>query len=261
MNKTVRYTLDVIWFLVCYLLLQFAIFKIGILLCHVTPTDGRAVAIMTVISSAFTLGIFFWCKWTPFNRVYLSTRPWAELVWVALLAFGTIMPSDWLGSMFHLELPPTAEQLYLQMMHEPWGYIAIGILAPLTEEAVFRGAILRTLLRLFSRRWHWMAIAISALAFAVCHGNAAQGIHALLIGLLLGWMYYRTGSIIPGVVFHWVNNTIAYVVCNLMPGLTDTDLIDLCGGDIHKELLYVGFSLCIFFPAIYQLNLRFKKND
>ena len=73
-------------------------------------------------------------------------------------------------------------------------------------------------------------------------------------------MYWRTGSIVPGIVFHWVNNTIAYVVSRLMPGLTDADLIDLCGGDLRRELLYVAFSLCIFLPALFQLHHRMKRS-
>ena len=72
-------------------------------------------------------------------------------------------------------------------------------------------------------------------------------------------MYWRTGSIVPGIVFHWVNNTIAYVVCMLMPGMTDADLIDLCGGDLRRELLYVASSLCIFLPALFQLHRRMKR--
>ena len=82
---------------------------------------------------------------------------------------------------------------------------------------------------------------------------------ALLMGLLLGWMYYRTGSILPGVVLHWVNNTVAYAVTILLPASNDMTLSQLFGGNQTSVILSIVFSLFIFLPAIYQLNMRMKR--
>jgi membrane protease YdiL (CAAX protease family) len=87
--------------------------------------------------------------------------------------------------------------------------------------------------------------------------NPAQMPHAFLIGLLLGWMYYRTDSIVPGVVYHWVNNTAAYIMYNLYPN-PDLTLLDLFGSQ-RAVMMALGFSFCIFLPALFQLNLRLKK--
>ena len=95
--------------------------------------------------------------------------------------------------------------------------------------------------------------------FALVHFNPAQMPHAFIIGLLLGWMYYRTGSILPGVAFHWVNNTVAYVMYNIYPD-PDMELIDLFGNQ-RTELAAVFFSLFILLPAIYQLHLRQRHAD
>jgi hypothetical protein len=140
-------------------------------------------------------------------------------------------------------------------MKDRWGYVSIGLLAPFAEELVFRGAILRELLRWSSRPW--VAIAISAIFFAAAHMNPAQLPHAFLIGLLLGWMYYRTDSIIPGVVYHWINNSVAYVMYNLYPN-PEMTLTDLFGSE-RSVLMAVGFSLCLFLPALFQLNMRLEK--
>ena len=102
------------------------------------------------------------------------------------------------------------------------------------------------------------AIALSALLFALIHSNPVQMPHAFLVGLLLGWMYYRTDSIVPGVAYHWVNNTIAYIVYNFYPD-PSLKLIDLFGGNERSVMLALLFSLLIFLPALYQLNLRLKK--
>ena len=70
-------------------------------------------------------------------------------------------------------------------------------------------------------------------------------------------MYYRTDSIVPGVAYHWVNNTVAYVLYNFYPN-PDLTLLDLFGNN-RTILMAVGCSLCIFLPALFQLNLRLKK--
>src|SRR3712207_56432 len=141
-------------------------------------------------------------------------------------------------------------------MSTPWGYLALGVLVPFAEEMVFRGAVLRKLLQLFGDRWAWVAIAVSALLFGLMHQNVAQFVHASLIGVLLGWMYWRTGSIVPGVVFHWVNNTVAYLMFHLMPSMHDGKLIDLFHGSEKSMLLGLLFSLCICIPALFQLSFR-----
>jgi membrane protease YdiL (CAAX protease family) len=102
-----------------------------------------------------------------------------------------------------------------------------------------------------------VAIVISAVLFSAAHMNPAQMPHTFLIGLLLGWMYWRTNSIVPGVAFHWVNNTVAYVLYNFYPN-PDMTTADLFGSQQHV-LMAVGFSLCILIPSLLQLNLRMQK--
>ena len=87
----------------------------------------------------------------------------------------------------------------------------------------------------------------------------AQGIHAFVIGLLLGWLYYRTGSIVPGIVLHWVNNTVAFVMFNVMPELSDGKLIDLFHGNNRMMVYALMFSLCILLPSLFQLAMRTRK--
>lgn len=215
--------------------------------------------LISVASSVVTILLFGLLKWCPVSRSYLRTRPWAVLFWVVLLTLGTLIPSEVLQEQLDLSMDKGLEQLFSAMMGERWGYLAIGILAPIAEEMVFRGAILRTLLKLFDHRWHWLSILFSALLFGAVHGNMPQFVHATLLGLLLGWLYYRTGSIIPGIVLHWVNNTVAYVLFNLMPQATDAKLIDLFGGNDRAVWLSLVFSLCILLPSLFQLAVRMKR--
>ena len=223
-------------------------------------TGGNAIlaALVSAFSSVITLVIFLKTKWTPLTRGYLLSKPWGTLLWVALFSLGTIIPLSFLYEQLGIEMDENTQQIITSMMKEPWGYVAVGILAPLAEEVVFRGAILRTLLGIMSKKNHWVAIIISAALFGLAHFNAAQFINALLMGLLLGWMYYRTGSLVPGILLHWVNNTMAYVLANIMPQ-SDGKLIDLFHGDEKTMYYAVGFSLCIMIPSFIQMIIRLKK--
>ena len=223
-------------------------------------TGGNAIlaALVSAFSSVITLIIFLKTKWTPLTRGYLLSKPWGTLLWVALFSLGTIIPLSFLYEQLGIEMDENTQQIITSMMKEPWGYVAVGILAPLAEEVVFRGAILRTLLGIMSKKNHWVAIIISAAIFGVVHANLAQFINALLMGLLLGWMYYRTGSLVPGILLHWVNNTMAYVLANIMPQ-SDGKLIDLFHGDEKTMYYAVGFSLCIMIPSFIQMIIRLKK--
>jgi uncharacterized protein len=85
-------------------------------------------------------------------------------------------------------------------------FIMIAVLAPLLEELLFRGVVLDGFLKNYKPAH---AIFASALLFALVHGNFAQGIGAFFIGLVIGWIYWKTNSVIPGIIIHFVNNGFA----------------------------------------------------
>lgn len=217
-----------------------------------------AMGIFTVV----TIVLFARLKWAPLKRTFIQSRPWMTLFWSTIAALGAIIPSVFLQE----QMPAWPDyiqqqidqlaQMMLQMMNTPGGYAVICLLAPIAEEMVFRGAALRKLLE-WKPEHRWLMIFLSALLFALAHMNPAQFIHPLLIGLLLGWMYERTGSIIPGIIYHWCNNTVAYLLARIYqdPDVTITQIL----GSQSRALMAVGFSLLIFIPAIYQLNIWMKK--
>lgn len=267
---------EVIWYMVVFLLIQVIVQGIAsVVEAYLAEGDLKsafanglanadnigitALIISNVVSSLLTIIIFLKAKWTLWARDYLASRPWGVVFWVIILSFGLIIPTMWLQEELHLEMPKEMEELFTSVCSTPYGYFTLAVLAPWAEEVVFRGAILRKLLEIFSHQMHWVAIVISAIIFGAVHMNMAQGVNAFVLGLLLGWMFYRTGSIFPGIVLHWANNTIAYILVRLRPDLSNASLTDICGGDENKVLLYVGFSMLIVIPAIFQLFIRMKK--
>ena len=93
--------------------------------------------------------------------------------------------------------------------------IVNAILIPILEEVVFRGYI-------FSRLGKAMpavvAAVISSVVFGLCHGGLVWAIWAGIVGLIICVVRIKSGSIIPGIVFHIIMNTYG-MVCSYFPVL------------------------------------------
>ena len=111
-------------------------------------------------------------------------------------------------------LLPAAPEWFEQIMESMTGgniilsFICVSIFAPLFEEWLCRGMVLRGLLTKMSPAW---AIAVSALFFSVLHMNPWQALPAFLLGLLFGYVYYKTGSLKLTMLMHCTNNTMAVI--------------------------------------------------
>lgn len=104
------------------------------------------------------------------------------------------------------------------------GAFTISVLAPLLEEVMFRGAIQGYMMR----RMHspWAAIIAAALVFGIFHMNPIQIVYATLLGVVFGWIYYRTGSLMSVIVGHVLNNTIATIMMLLLGPTGEKELLN-----------------------------------
>lgn len=82
--------------------------------------------------------------------------------------------------------------------------LIVCVLAPVLEEMLFRGIILRSFLQQYERGY---AILGSAVIFGFAHGNIYQLVYATLFGVAAGWLYERTRSLIPGIALHLAVNS------------------------------------------------------
>lgn len=143
-------------------------------------------------------------------------------------------------------LPDNMKDVFEQMMNNPLGIISIVVMAPLVEELLFRGAIQGHLMR----KWKmpYLGIVVSSLIFGVVHGNPAQIPFAFVVGMALGWMYYLTGSLVPGILMHFINNGSSVLLYSLS-GNPDATMISSLGENGALALAVAGIVLtvvCIF---------------
>jgi membrane protease YdiL (CAAX protease family) len=82
----------------------------------------------------------------------------------------------------------------------------LGTLAGSCEELLFRGPLQTALVR---RLPAWLALGIGGFLFAAAHGDAQGLLFRTLLGVLLGWLVLRTGSIFPAMGMHAVVDWIA----------------------------------------------------
>ncbi len=138
------------------------------------------------------------------------------------------------------EMPAAIEEALKSLTNGPlWASIlSVSIFAPLFEEWLCRGLVLRGLMNKMNPAG---AICISAAFFAILHMNPWQAIPAFILGLLFGYVYYRTGSLKLTMLMHCVNNTMATIFSRI-PAFEDAETFM----DVLAPWKYAGiYAACV----------------
>ena len=89
-------------------------------------------------------------------------------------------------------------------------FLAIVVMAPIGEEIVFRGFLQKFL------EEHWKditkAVLVTSLFFAIIHFNPYWTIQIYLLGVILGFLSWKTKSVVPSIILHSINNGIAFIL-------------------------------------------------
>ncbi len=155
-----------------------------------------------------------------------------------------------------MEVPQFFKDFMLQVQSNKLSsFFAIVIFAPLLEELFCRGILLRGMLFHMSPA---KAIIWSALMFGIIHLNPWQAIPAFLLGLLMGWIYWRTNSLWSVILIHSVNNGFSFLITILYPEMP----FDYGFADVIPEGWYMVsyiFSLLFTVSVIYYMNKSYGK--
>ena len=174
--------------------------------------------------------------------------------WLALVVSIATMAASFVAEPVNTmlpEMPELLKQALEQLTEGPiWiSLLSVSIFAPFFEEWLCRGIVLRGLLKKMKPGW---AIAVSALFFAVLHMNPWQAIPAFILGLLFGYVYYKTGSLKLTMLMHCVNNTLS-VICSHIPSLAEAEKFM----DVMSPWAYACiYAACILFLTAAVITLR-----
>ncbi|MCD8080618.1 MAG: CPBP family intramembrane metalloprotease [Bacteroides sp.] len=182
--------------------------------------------------------------WSPVSFLYIVLSLVAGFCGLVLVDFVTSGLS-W--------LPNWMDNTFDQVLSTGSGVLGVALFGPVLEELLFRGAVTRILLQRYSSA---KAIVCSALIFGIFHLNPAQIVGATLIGLFLAWIYYRTESLIPCILIHVLNNSLAVVADKRFPEAET--LADLMRPSAYYVL--ISASIVIFAFCVFAMNRQTTPN-
>ena len=226
---------------------------------------GRNPATIAVINLAAFAIVFAWGRaangvsWralVPLQALRLAAWPA-----VVLSVVGAAIVLSEVDNIVSMVLPKPAfftafAKDVLSSEQHPWMSLFLLVaVAGTTEEIVFRGIILRGLLAHVRVP---AAIGISALLFALVHANPWQFFGPLAMGILLGWWYVRTDSLVPCMAGHALLNGQTVLVRYLpidIPGFTAPAIPN--PPPVHQPLWFtvagavvVGLGVYLFHRAV-----------
>jgi membrane protease YdiL (CAAX protease family) len=84
--------------------------------------------------------------------------------------------------------------------------VLVGLLAAIGEELFFRGILQRIMIQIF--RSPWLGIFVTAAIFSAIHGQFLGFIPRMILGIILGLLYWYSGSLLPAIAGHFVFNSL-----------------------------------------------------
>lgn len=196
----------------------------GLYLDEVLQGLMEAVMPITILSGLLTIGIvwlIFVCRKKKITKE-LSLRKISvgTAVSVIVMGFGfnlltgvlfSVLPESWIASY--------EEAANATFVGEFWIVaLTTGIMAPLVEEFVFRGLIYT---RLRKGMPMVAAAVITAVWFGVMHGHPLWIAYAAVLGLVMVWIFERTGSLFASMLFHFGYNSVAVIEMALPETMPD----------------------------------------
>ena len=158
----------------------------------------------------------------------------------------SIFPEEWLI------------ELNKQIGTGGWAIITTVAMAPILEEILFRGVIQGSAM---SRYGAMRAIIISSAAFALIHIMPQQVIYAFVAGLILGYIYWKTQSILSVIIIHAFNNGTAFIQKSIFGDeISNQTIRELIKND---TLYWISYSIItiLFITALIMLLQQTSKAD
>lgn len=165
-----------------------------------------ASGLISSIFAARNLRIRPWPRLFDFHFDWLWVFKGICLTALVNLAGGVLVSLiNWLLQIFSWELDGLNLPVGSSLLSDGILFVSTVLAAPVVEELFFRGILCQSL----SRYSKGFGVVFSSLLFAMMHMNLVQGIPTFLIGLVLGYVLIRSGSLSACIIIHMLNNLLA----------------------------------------------------
>ncbi len=221
-------------------------------------------ALLIGVANLLSFGLVLWLAVRAARRPAREIFPFAAVpkdFWLAVLftAVGWSILGSELANVISLWLPPPEWVIEIFSGLQSAGlasFLLLVVIAPVTEEFLFRGAILQGFLRRYSAR---KAILVSAIFFGALHMNPWQFGPAVVLGIIYGWWCLRTNSLGPGLVGHALNNAMGLIVGGLL-GLEIQGFTDEAVGNLQPLWLDI-LGLTLFAAGMLLATRSFARRQ
>lgn len=201
----------------------------------------------------FVVLIALWCCYKfPIVRQF-KKQPLSILKYYPIIAVLALTCFIVLGSI--IDIPNYYQQELESVMQENFlSILTIGVVQPIAEEILFRGVLLKNLLKWKSNPW-W-TIGVSAITFSIIHLNFTQIISALPLGIIMGWLYFKTQNLWPSIIIHITYNSICCIPSHIA-SFTFLDII--CNHPLTGIIIIMPLNSILIFLIIRRINYKTKK--
>ena len=147
---------------------------------------------------------------------------------VCLLGFGNLT-SVFLEFLELLGYSSVLSNLVINTFWQYLFYVLVSCITPaVCEELLFRGVIASGL-----KKFGFMdALIVSSIIFTLMHGNAEQTVHQFIIGLIVGYLFLKTGNLWLSVLVHFFNNFISITEYYILNLIVQNSNIGSVGGEV-----------------------------
>ena len=206
-----------------------------------------------MLGSVLTIACFLWRRWASLSLGRIKQSDiWMVILMSVVLFIGWFFPEGVLISIFDIPSNLSDEE-FDNMTGGVTGFINTGVSGPIAEELLCRGAILASLLKMMPRK-PFVCILVQALIFGAIHMNPDQMVFGTLYGIMLGWLCWRTKSLIPGIVAHVAINSAAL----LLPDSVDESFDEL--SIVPKAAVLIA-SLLVLSCGIYWFSRKYPAKE
>ncbi|HPS38945.1 MAG TPA: ABC transporter permease subunit/CPBP intramembrane protease [Candidatus Cloacimonadota bacterium] len=196
----------------------------------------------------------------PKEVLRLKIPKWKSFLFIPFIAISAQIIASIISQLINIIFPFPEKYIdalsHLYNMNEPsWKvFLAIALLPGICEELLFRGFLIRFFEK-YSLRW---AVVISAILFAAFHLDPFRFVPVLLLGLLLGYLAVRSGSIYSSMFSHLINNGMAFALVTF----SDAGWVKFIAKD-GENINYwlIAPALIIFCVSLYAFHKATAKGE
>ena len=243
----VRQTIGALGIFLSVLILQIFAAVITLALSKVTgitpnsPNYVMFVSMLSAFMAAVWSGYWYWrSDWRKRDFSYRNALQLRQLIALISVAVGGCVFISITLTIWQTIFPGEFQQ-YSNVMSNfstssPWlTYCYVLLIGPISEELIFRGAILDRLYLAFP---FWAANLLQALLFGIYHMNLVQGIYAFVLGAVLGLVRVSTGTIFASIGTHIIFNATSYVLQLVFPSGQKISIVIFAGVYLLATLLF-----------------------